>query len=172
MDSFDRLKNRNGEIDIDNIKKIIPYKEPFIFLDKVLSLNSSRIVATKNFSGKEDFFKGHFVGFPILPGALTVEGIGQCATLLARFNIPNHEQKDILAHKLKDVRFLMPIIPPKQVRFEVDLIAQDDRGAIARGSAFVDDKLAAEAFLIMAIVSKEQFREKYNKNSPSKMENF
>ncbi len=163
MCQINELKNGKGEIDAEGIKKIIPYDKPFLFIDKVLNLSNNRIVAIKELSGKEDFFRGHFVDFPIMPGALTVEGLGQASTLLVRSNISNHQEKDILAYKLKEVKFIAPIIPPAQVRFEIDLIAQDDRGAILKGMVFVKENLAAEAFLILAIVNKTEFRAKYSK---------
>ena len=163
MDQINELKNDKGEIDKDSIKKIIPYQEPFLFIDKVISLSNNRIVAIKNLTGNEDFFKGHFVDFPIMPGALTVEGMGQAATLLARSNIPNHYEKDVLAYKLKEVKFMAPILPPEQVRFEVELIAQDERGAILQGKSFIKENLVAEALLMLAIVNKAEFRAKYSK---------
>ena len=161
MHQINELKNSKGEIEAEGIKKIIPYQEPFLFIDKVISLSSNMIVAVKNLTGKEDFFKGHFVGFPIMPGALTVEGLGQAATLLVRSNIQNHQEKDVLAYKLKEVKFMAPILPPVQVRFEVELIAQDERGAILKGKAFVKEELVAEALLMLAIVNKSDFRAKY-----------
>lgn len=163
MSIINELKNAKGEIDRDGIMKIVPYDKPFLFIDKVLSLSSNRIVAIKDLTGKEDFFKGHFVDFPIMPGALTVEGMGQTATLLVRSNIPNHQEMDILAYKLKEVKFMAPILPPEQIRFEVDLIAQDERGAILQGKAFVKDNLVAESLLMLAIVNKTDFRAKYSK---------
>jgi 3-hydroxymyristoyl/3-hydroxydecanoyl-(acyl carrier protein) dehydratase len=155
------LKNDKGEIESENIKKIIPYEYPFLFIDKVLSLSNNRIVAVKSLSGKEDFFKGHFVGFPIMPGALTVEGLGQTSTLLVRGNISNHLEKDVLAYKLKEVKFIAPVFPGQTLRYEIDLIAQDERGAIVQGKAFVEEKLIAEALMMLAIVNKEEFRSKY-----------
>ena len=163
MNQVNELKNEKGEIDIDGIKKIIPYDEPFLFVDSVLSLSDNRIVAIKNLNGDEDFFKGHFVDFPIMPGALTVEGLGQASTLLVRSNIPNHKEKDILAYKLKDVKFMSPILPHEQIRYEIDLIAQDERGAVLKGQAFVKDNLVAEALFMVAIVDKSEFRSKYSK---------
>lgn len=163
MTQFNELKNSNGEIDVEGIKKIIPYNEHFLFIDKVLSLTNNKIVAVKTVTGKEDFLKGHFVGFPILPGALTVEGLGQTSTLLVRSNIPNHHEKDILAYKLKEVKFTAPIFPGSEVRFEIDLISQDERGAILQGKAFVKELLVAEALIMLAIVNKEEFRSKYSK---------
>ena len=162
MNIINDLKNAKGEIGTEGIMKIIPYDKPFLFLDRVTSLTNNKIVAIKDFTGKEDFYKGHFVDFPITPGALTVEGMGQAATLLARSNIPNHKEKDVLAHKLKEVRFISPILPPAKVKFEIDLVAQDERGAILQGKAFVNEELVAEALLMLAIVNKEQFRAKYS----------
>src|SRR3989338_709306 len=161
MNQINELKNDKGEINSEGIKKIIPYDYPFLFIDKVLSLSNSRVVAVKELTGKEDFFKGHFVDFPIMPGALTVEGMGQAATLLARSNIHNHHEKDVLAYKLKEVKFMAPVLPPAQVRFEIEMIAQDERGAILQGKAFAKEELVAEALLMLAIVNKAEFRAKY-----------
>ena len=162
MQGFNEFKDGNGEINAENIKKIIPYDYPFLFIDKVLSLSSNRITAVKDLSDKEDFFKGHFVGFPIMPGALTVEGMGQAATLLVRSNIISHEEKDILAYKLKEVKFMAPVLPGSQLRFEVDIISQDERGAIAQGKAYVKDKIVADGFIMLAVVDKSEFRAKYS----------
>ncbi len=160
MNQINELKNEKGEIDTDGIKKIIPYNEHFLFIDRVLTLASNKIVAVKELSGKEDFFKGHFAGFPIMPGALTIEGMGQAATLLARSNIPNHQEKDVLAYRIKDAKFIAPVFPPAKIKFEIDLIAQDERGAILQGKVFLKDNLVAEALLMLAIVNKADFRVK------------
>jgi len=163
MSHINELKNERGEIDTNDIKKIVPYDEPFLFIDKVLSIDQNKIVAIKDISGKEYFFKGHFVDFPIMPGALTVEGMGQASTLLVRSNIPNHKDKDVLAYKLKEVKFTAPIFPGDQLRFEVDLIAQDERSAILQGKTFVKENLVAEALIMLVIVNKSEFRAKYSK---------
>ena len=163
MNTINELKNSKGELDAESIKKIIPYKEPFLFIDKVTSLTQNRIVATKKLTGNEDFFIVHFADFPIMPGALTVEGLGQASTLLVRNNIPNHKEKDILAYKLKDVKFMAPVLPGDELRFEVDLIAQDERGAILHGKAFVQDNLMGEGYLMLAIVNKAEFRAKFSR---------
>lgn len=159
---FEEFKNEKGEIEFENIKKILPYDNPFLFIDKVLSLSNDRITAVKQLSGEEEFFKNHFVGFPLMPGALTIEGLGQTSTLLARANIQDHQEKDILAYKLKEAKFTIPIFPGNQMRYEIDLISQDDKGAILQGKVFVKDKLAAEALLMLAIVDRADFRAKFS----------
>ena len=72
MNSIDQFKESNGEIGRDNIKKIIPYEDPFLMIDRVLALDKKRIVAIKDVKADEAYFKGHFKDFPIMPGALIV----------------------------------------------------------------------------------------------------
>ena len=163
MNQINELKNEKGEINTEGVKKIIPYNEHFLFIDRVTTLTSNKIVAIKELTGKEDFFKGHFAGFPIMPGALTIEGMGQAATLLARSNIPNHQEKEVLAYRIKEAKFTAPVFPPAEIRFEIDLIAQDERGAILQGKAFVKNTLVAETLLMLAIVNRADFRAKNSK---------
>ncbi len=160
MNEIIEIMTRDGEIGIDDIKKIIPYDDPFLFIDKIISMDSSKIVATKTVTGDESFFRGHFVGFPIMPGALTVEGMGQAGTLLIRSNLQNHEDKDVLAYKLKEVKFTAPIYPPAEIKFEVSMIALDERGAVLQGKTFLKDRIVAEALFVLAIVNRQEFRKK------------
>ncbi len=163
MSQFGEFLNDNGEIETDDIMKIIPYNEHFLLIDKVVKIDKNKIIAIKQLTGKEDFLKGHFVGFPIMPGALTVEGMGQAATLLARSNIPNHQEKDVLAYKLKEVKFSAPILPGDEIMYEIGLIAQDEKGAILQGKAFVKEALVAEALIMLAIVNRAEFRGKFSR---------
>src|SRR3989338_8386960 len=111
VESIDSFKDQNGEIDKEGIKKIIHYDEPFLLIDRVLKLTKKEIVAVKEVRQEEDYLKGHFRGFPIMPGALIVEGLGQAATLLVRYNLKGHEQKDILAYKIRSAEFFRPTFP-------------------------------------------------------------
>jgi len=160
MRSIDELKNEKGEIDSNAIKQIIPYEAPFLMIDRVLSLDKNKIVAIKNTTANEEFFKGHFAGFPIMPGALMMEGMGQAATLLIRYNLEKHWEKECLAYKIKEAKFSAPTFPGDQVKYEVALLGQDDRGALMSAKAFVDDKLVAESQMMLAVVDRKEFRAK------------
>jgi 3-hydroxyacyl-[acyl-carrier-protein] dehydratase len=162
MKTIDELKNEKGEIDINGIKQIIPYDYPFLMIDKVLSLDKKKIVAIKNVAANEECFKGHFVGFPILPGALMVEGLGQSATLLVRYNLENHYEKEILAYKIKETKFSAPVFPGDTMKYEIALMGHDDRGAMLQGKISVNDKTVAECSLMLAVVDRKEFRSKYS----------
>ena len=163
MNSIDKFKDSNGEISRENIKKIIPYEDPFLMIDKVVSLDKKNLVAIKNVKAEEEYFKGHFKDFPIMPGALIVEGLGQAATLLIRYNIKDHEKKDILAYKIRSAKFFRPTFPGQTLRFEAKLIFMFKKIAFVNGTVFRNNKPASKVKMVLAIVDKEQFRGRYTK---------
>ncbi len=162
VESIDQFKDQNGEIDTKGIKKIIPYDEPFLFIDRVLKLDKKNIVTIKEVRAEEDYLKGHFKDFPIMPGALIVEGLGQAATMLVRYNIPNHEEKDILAYKIRSAKFFRPTFPGQTLRFEAKLVFMFKKIAFVNGKIFRKDKLVSKVKMVLAIVDKKQFRGRYS----------
>ena len=162
MKKIDDLKDENGCLDSNAIKQIIPYDYPFLMIDKVISLDKNKIAAIKNASANEWFFKGHFSGFPIMPGALMVDGLGQAATLLIRYNLDNHHEKEVLAYKIKEAKFSAPSFPGDQIKYEVVLMGQDERGAMLQGKVIVNEKVVAECMLMLAVVDRKEFRSKYS----------
>jgi 3-hydroxymyristoyl/3-hydroxydecanoyl-(acyl carrier protein) dehydratase len=162
VNSIDKFKDSNGEIRRESIKQIIPYDEPFLFIDRVLKLDKKNIIAIKEVKAEESYLKGHFKDFPIMPGALIVEGLGQAATMLIRYNIPNQEEKDILAYKIRSAKFFRPTFPGQTLRFEAKLIFMLKKIAFVNGNVFRKDKLVSKVNMVLAIVDKAQFRERYS----------
>ena len=162
MQEIDSFKDKNGSISRENIKKIIPYEDPFLMIDYVSSLSKKEIVATKEVRADEPYLKGHFKDFPIMPGALIVEGLGQAATLLIRYNLPNHEEKDVLAYKIGGAKFFRPTFPGHTLTFKAKLMLMFKKVAFVNGWAFRNEKLVSKVKMVLAIVDKKQFRERYS----------
>lgn len=162
MNSIDKFKDDNGGISRENIKKIIPYDDPFLMVDRILSLDKKKIIAEKDVKADEYYFKGHFKDFPIMPGALIVEGLGQAATLLIRYNIPNHEEKDVLAYKIRNAKFFRPAFPGHTLRFEAKLIFKLKMAWFVNGIVYRGDKLVSNVKMVLAVVDKDNFRGKYS----------
>ena len=71
------------KISKDDIKKYLPHREPFLFVDEVLNINkNSDIHAKKYITDQEYFLKGHFPGNPIFPGVIIIEALGQASGIL------------------------------------------------------------------------------------------
>jgi len=155
---FEQYKEGDGSINKEQIKKIIPYDEPFLLIDKIVSLEKRRIVAEKFVDKEEQYLKGHFKGFPIMPGALIVEGLGQAATLMVRANLMDHEKYDVLAYKIKNAKFFRPIFPGHTLRFEAKLFFRFKIAWFVKGRVYRNDKLVAKVSMVLAVVDREKFR--------------
>ncbi|MBI2134948.1 beta-hydroxyacyl-ACP dehydratase [Candidatus Woesearchaeota archaeon] len=162
MNSIDKFKDEKGIIKRENIKKVIPYEDPFLMIDRVLSLDKKNIIAEKDVKADEYYFNGHFKGFPIMPGALIVEGLGQAATLLIRYNIPDHENKDVLAYKIRNAKFFRPTFPGHTLRFEARLVFKFKMAWFVNGIVYRDEKIVSKVKMVLAVVDREKFRGKYS----------
>jgi 3-hydroxyacyl-[acyl-carrier-protein] dehydratase len=71
------------KMDINEIKKYIPHRYPFLLVDRVMSYDANvTIHAIKNVTVNEPFFNGHFPARPVMPGVLMLEALAQAAGLL------------------------------------------------------------------------------------------
>lgn len=139
-------------LDKAQIEAIIPHRDPFLFLDRVLELVPGEIaIAEKYLSGEEDFFRGHFPGFPVFPGVLQVEAIAQ-AGAVAALSAPDAAGKLALFGGLERVRFRQQVRPGDTLRLEVKLVRS--RGFVGKGvgKATVDGRLACSAELTFALL--------------------
>lgn len=83
------------QMDIMEIQKWLPHRYPFLLIDAVLDLvPDSFIVAKKNVTMNEEFFKGHFPEKPVMPGVLICEAMAQAAAVFARYS-----EQELLATK-------------------------------------------------------------------------
>ena len=163
MNSIESLKNDKGEIEKENIKKIIPYKDSFLYIDKVLSVDKKKIIAIKEVKEDEYWVSGHFADFPVMPGALIVEGFGQASTLLIRNNLENHENYDVLAYKITSAKFYRPTFPGQTIRFEIKLRFKFKLAWFVKGKVFREGKIISKAKMVLAVVDRKKFRGRYSK---------
>ncbi len=59
----------------------IPQQEPFRFVDEILEIDDEHVVASYRWRADSDFYRGHFPGNPVTPGALLVESMAQAAVV-------------------------------------------------------------------------------------------
>ncbi|MBP5285259.1 MAG: 3-hydroxyacyl-ACP dehydratase FabZ [Kiritimatiellae bacterium] len=58
---------------------VLPHREPFLFLDRVVEAGEKSSVGTVTFGPERDFFRGHFPEYPIVPGVILLEAMAQSA---------------------------------------------------------------------------------------------
>lgn len=146
----------------EQIKEIIPYQDPFLWVDEIESIEGDTIIGFKQTNSTDEYFKGHFVDFPIMPGVLVVEGIAQTGTLLLREKIGrDHKKKHLLAYQVRSALFYDPIWPGDKIKYKVKLLGiYNSKIANFLGEAFVDDSRKCEVRFSVAIMDKTEMEEK------------
>ncbi len=142
-----------GVMDLREIKKILPHRYPFLFVDRILSLGKKRAVGIKSVTGGEEFFQGHFPDFPVMPAVLITETMAQVAGVLL---LSKSESKDKLPFfaVIENAKFRKPVLPGDQLLVEVEIIKLKQRTGKVRAFATVADKVVAEADFIFSLVDK------------------
>jgi 3-hydroxyacyl-[acyl-carrier-protein] dehydratase len=144
-------------LNFEEVRKLVPQKYPFMFIDKVIELQKeSRIVCLKNVSGNEPFFVGHFPDFAIMPGVLIVEALAQAAIILFKKSFDTEQNKDkVFLLASANVRFSKPVFPGDQLTLEIDIEKVISSAAIVKGVAKVGDKVVTKATLSFGVADKD-----------------
>jgi 3-hydroxyacyl-[acyl-carrier-protein] dehydratase len=141
-------------LDINEIRKILPHRYPFLLVDRIVELEPERIVGIKNVTVNEPFFPGHFPDFPVMPGVLIVEAMAQTAGILVLQRIPDRDNKLVFLVAVENARFRKPVIPGDTLRLEMQIVRRRSNVAKMAGRATVDGVLVAEAEVMCKLEDK------------------
>jgi 3-hydroxyacyl-[acyl-carrier-protein] dehydratase len=138
-------------LDINEIKKILPHRYPFLLVDKIVEFEEDkRIVGIKNVTANEPFFAGHFPDYPAMPGVLIIEALAQVGAV-AILNKPEYKGKIAFFAGIDKARFRKQVVPGDILTLEVEVLRL--RGSIGKaiGRAYVGETLACEAEMMFAV---------------------
>jgi len=127
---------------LQTIHDAIPHREPFLLVDQIVRQSATRIECTKVFTGKEDFFAGHYPGFPIVPGVLLCEAAMQCGAILLSKHLAAAEGKVPVATRMNDVRFKRMVRPGETIHMDVELVERLADAYFLKAKVTVGGKVA------------------------------
>ena len=146
------------EILLDEIKELIPHRDPFLFLDKLFNIEKlTSATGYKVFIGDEDFFKGHFPEKAVVPGVILVEMMAQTAAALIAYSIKEETfDKIVYLMNISDTKFRKPVFPGDEIY--ADVKASRSRGRVWKFNGISRDKdnnIIAESTWSATIMDKD-----------------
>lgn len=142
-------------LNIEQIKEIIPHRYPFLLVDRILEVEEGkRAVGIKNVTANEEFFNGHFPGFPVMPGVLIVEALAQVGAVAMLMKEENKGRLAFFAG-IDNCRFKRQVVPGDQLRLEVEMTRV--RGTFGKGKAVatVEGELVCEVEIMFGLGEKK-----------------
>ncbi len=139
-------------LDINEIKRIIPHRYPFLLIDKILEVEPIKYaIGIKNVTSNEPFFQGHFPVKPIMPGVLIVEALAQTATVAGLLYEENKGKLGLFTG-IEEMKFRRQVIPGDVLRLEAYFDFFKKGIGKVSVKATVDGQMAAEGIIKFAMV--------------------
>jgi 3-hydroxyacyl-[acyl-carrier-protein] dehydratase len=150
--------NLKKEIDKKEIESLIPHREPFLLIDKLINIEPM-VSATgiMNITKDKFFFNGHFPEQPVMPGVLVVEAFGQSAAALTAYSLDPSIVKNKLVYlmTIQNARFRNPIFPGCELKLNITALKSKGKIWKYKGVAMVENKIMADSEWMATIVDRK-----------------
>jgi 3-hydroxyacyl-[acyl-carrier-protein] dehydratase len=133
------------------IYQAIPHRPPFLWVDSIISWDAKTMVTEKHIAPDLDFFKGHYPGYPIMPGVLLCEAVFQTGALfMSRMlrnptgvTVSDATQTPVLT-RISKAKFKREVKPGETIRMQVTLDENIGNVWFFKGKVTVDDQVAVK----------------------------
>ncbi|GEK33282.1 3-hydroxyacyl-ACP dehydratase FabZ [Kurthia sibirica] len=140
----------------DQIQQILPHRYPFLLVDRITELEvGKRAKGFKNVTINEEFFQGHFPGYPVMPGVLIIEAMAQVGGI-ALLSSDDYKGRIVFLTGIDNARFKRQVIPGDVLTMEVEFLKIRGGMGKGHGKVTVGDELVCEADILFAIGPKAE----------------
>lgn len=141
-------------MEIEEIKKILPHRYPFLLVDRVIEVGEDEIKGIKNVTINEPFFSGHFPDFPVMPGVLIIEAMAQLGGILVFERLSLKKDVTPVFLGIDKARFKKMVRPGDTLLMHVRVKKLRTTMAWLEATAEVNEERVAEAELLVGVVEK------------------
>ena len=135
-----------GSCDIDEIKRLIPHRYPFLLIDKVIDIvKNQSATGVKNVTVNEPYFPGHFPSSSVVPGVLQIESMAQTAAVLVAKSLNISDTNAlVLLTTIDNAKFRKPVIPGDVMKLVISVKRIRNKLWKFGGQVIVDSQRVSE----------------------------
>lgn len=82
---------KDGEM--EKLLQMMPQQEPFRFIDEITYIDDNRIEGCYCLDRNNNFYQGHFPGYPVTPGVILIEVMAQIGLVAFGLYLTTKDQK-------------------------------------------------------------------------------
>ena len=142
------------------ISILIPHRDPFLWVDRIISSGPGHIITEKDISHDLDVFKGHYPGHPVLPGVLLCEAVFQTGALLTALMASGKPEeistKLPVITRIGGARFKRMVLPGDTIQIEVSLKETIFPAQFFKGTVRVNGKVALRIDFATTLVERKK----------------
>jgi 3-hydroxyacyl-[acyl-carrier-protein] dehydratase len=131
---------------IDEIKRLIPHRYPFLLIDKVIDIvKNQSATGIKNVTVNEPYFTGHFPSSPVVPGVLQIESMAQTAAVLVAKSLNVSDSTAlVLLTTIDKAKFRKPVVPGDVMLLAISVQKMRNNLWKFKGEVIVDSQKVSE----------------------------
>lgn len=124
---------------------MIPHRPPFLWVDRIVSLDDEKIVTEKDLAADLELYQGHYPNQPITPGVILCEAVFQAGALLISHRL---DQDGIsfsgvpVLTRIYSAKFKRQVQPGTTITMEAKLVEKIGSAWVLKGKVKVDGKTA------------------------------
>jgi 3-hydroxyacyl-[acyl-carrier-protein] dehydratase len=137
---------------VEEILNAIPHRPPFLFVDRIVEISSTKIRTAKDIKPDEPVFTGHYPGQPIMPGVLICESIFQTGAILLSKMMGSMGGGMPVLTRVNNAKFKSMVKPGSTLDIEAELIEKVSNAYFMKGKASVGDKTSVTVEFTVTLV--------------------
>jgi 3-hydroxyacyl-[acyl-carrier-protein] dehydratase len=124
------------------IETLIRHRDPFLFVDEIISATETEIIGVKTFS--KEFLNKHLYDFEHVPGMIIVEMMAQCGGAGVK-KVGAIEDGLFGFTKIEKAKFIKPAKSDKQIKVVIQNIKVSNLIIKQSGVAYINEEPVVEA---------------------------